>query len=154
VRENTKVFCEPIIASREAKQVLCKPNTVSTETNLASRQRINVAHEAIKVPCEPKIASSKVIWVARSIVSSLDSVSCEAKIVYDHKTISALRRAKLRLSREAKAKASFVNREATVAPFTSSALLGSARLIASGRTKALSAQIASLCEGKVQPRLL
>jgi len=98
------------------------------------------------------------MWVAKSIISSLDSASCEATIVSGHKTISAFRRAKPRLSCEAKAKVFCANSEATTAPLTSSALLGNARLPASGRTKALSAQIASSCEASstlrgVQPRL-
>ena len=86
------------------------------------------------------------MWFANSVVScevrdrSLDSASCEAKIVSDCKTISVLHRAKPRLSREAKAKALCTNSEATAAPLTSSALLGSVlRLVASGKTKALSA---------------
>ena len=91
-------------------------------------------------------------------IFSLDSASCEAKIVSDHKTISALCRAKPRLSREAKAKALCANSEATAAPLKSSALFGSARFAASGRTEALSAQIASSCEAnltlrRVQPHL-
>ena len=98
------------------------------------------------------------MWVTKSTISSLDSASCEAKIVSDHKTISAIRRAKPRLSREAKAKALCANSEATLAPLTSSAILGGARLATSSRTKALSAQLASLCEAnstfhRVQPRL-
>ena len=86
------------------------------------------------------------MWIAKSVVScevrdrSLDSASCEAKIVYDCKTISALHRAKPRLSREAKAKALCANSEATAALLTSSALLCSARLAASNKTKALSAK--------------
>jgi len=80
------------------------------------------------------------------------------KIVSDDKTISALHRAKPRLSREAKAKAFCANSEAIAAPLTSSAILGSARLSTSGRTKALSAQLASPCEAnstlrRVQPHL-
>ena len=43
--------------------------------------------------------------MARSIVSSLNSASCEAKIVSDYETILALRRAKPHLSCEAKARA-------------------------------------------------
>jgi len=102
--------------------------------------------EAIKVPCEPKTAFAKAMWIAKHVVScevrnrSLDSASCEAKIVPDCKTISALHRAKPRLSREVRAKALCVNSEATAAPLTSSALLGSVRLAASDKTKALSAK--------------
>ena len=54
----------------------------------------------------------------------------EAKIVSDCKTISALHRAK----------ALCANNEAIAAPLTSSALLGSARLAASDKTKALRAK--------------
>jgi len=97
--------------------------------------------EAIKVPCEPKTAFPKAMWIVKSIVScevrdrSLDSASYEAKIVSDCKTISALHRAKPRLSREARAKALCANSEATAAPLTSSALLDSARLAAGDKTK-------------------
>jgi len=115
--------------------VLREPITVSTETNLAPHQRINVAREAIKVPCEPKTASSKAMWVTKSIICSPNSASCEAKIVSDHKTISALGRAKPRLSREAKAKTSCAKSKATATPLTSSALSGSARLATSGKPK-------------------
>jgi len=103
------------------------------------------------------------MWIAKSVVSceardkSLDLASSEAKIISDRETISALHRANPRLSREAKAKVFCANSEAIAALLTSSALLGSARLAASGRTKALSAQIVSpyaanstLC--RVQPR--
>ena len=85
------------------------------------------------------------MWIAKSVVSgeardrSLDSASCKVKIVFDCKTILALHKAKLRLSREAKAKALCANSKATATPLTSSALLGSARLGASDKTKTLSA---------------
>jgi len=75
--------------------------------------------EAIKAPREPKTASTKVIWIGKSVVScevrdkSLESASCEAKIVSKCKTISDLHRAKPHLSREAKAKALCANNEAT-----------------------------------------
>ena len=96
--------------------------------------------------------------VAKSTIFSLDSASYEAKIVSKHKTISALHKTKPRLSREAKATVLCTNSEATAGPLTSSALLGSARLATSGRTKALNALIASSCEAdltlcRVQPRL-
>ena len=89
---------------------------------------------------------------------SPDSASCEAKIVLNHKTISASRRAKPRVYREAKAKAFCANRETTTASLILSALLGSARIAACVSTKALSAQIASSCKTdstlfRVQPRL-
>jgi len=77
--------------------------------------------EATKVPYEPKIANAKTIWIAKFVVScdardkSLDSASCEAKIVYDCKTNSALHRAQPCLSREAKVKALYANSEATAA---------------------------------------
>jgi len=76
----------------------------------------------------------------------------------DCKTISALHRAKPRLSCEARAKALCANSKTTAAPLISSALFGNARLVPSGKTKASSAQIASLCEAnatlcRVQPRL-
>ena len=67
--------------------------------------------EAIKVPYEPKTASAKAMWIAKAVVPceardrSLDSASCEAKIVSDCKIILALHRAKPRLSCEARAKA-------------------------------------------------
>jgi len=138
--KTTEILCEPIIASREAKQSLRKPITLSI-----TRQHGNVACEAIKVPCEPKTASSKAMWVAKSTTFSLDSASRDAKIVSDHKTISALHRTKPRLSHEAKTKALCANSEVTAASLTSSALLGS-RLATSGRTKELSAQLASPCE--------
>jgi len=62
------------------------------------------------------------------------------------------------MSYEAKAIALCANSEATAALLTSSALLGSARLATSGRTKALNNQIASSREAnstlcRVQPRL-
>ena len=90
------------------------------------------------------------MWVTKFTISSLDSASCEAKIVSNYKTISALH--------EAKAKVLCANNEATAASHKSAALLGSARLAASGRTKVLSAQFASSYEASstlcgVQPRL-
>ena len=85
--------------------------------------------EAIKVPYEPKTAFTKAMWIAKSVGHrSLDSASYKAKIVSDCKTISALHRAKPRLSCEARAKALCANSEATTVLLTSSALLGSARL--------------------------
>jgi len=95
--------------------------------------------------------------VTKSTISSLDLSSCEAKIVSDHKTISALHKVKPHLSHEAKAKELCVNSEANATPLTSSTLLGSARLVISDRTKALSAQLALPCEAnstlrRVQPR--
>ena len=63
---------------------------------------------------------------------SLDSASCEDKIVSDCKAISALHRGKPHLSREAKAKPLCTNSEAIVVSLTSSVLLGSAKLTASG----------------------
>ena len=125
---------------------------LSAETNIASRQYVNTMREYIRVPRESKTASDKAMWIAKYVASRetrdtfLDSASCETKLVSDCKTISALRRAKLHLSREAKAKTLCANSEATAAPLTSSALLGSARLEATGKTKTLSAQIASSCE--------
>jgi len=101
--EPTEVPSEPITASREAKQALCKVIKVSTETNLAPHQRVNVVRETIKVPREPTTTSSKVMWVAKSTNSCLDSALCKVKIVSDYETISAPRRlslacpAKLRL---------------------------------------------------------
>ena len=95
--------------SREAKRALRELIKVSIETNLALRERINVVREAIKVPHEPTITSSKVMLVAKSTCPSLDSDSCEAKIVSEHKTISVPHRTKPRLSRKAKAKALCAN---------------------------------------------
>jgi len=104
------------------------------------------------------------MWIAKFIVSceardrSLDSASCKAKIVSDHKTILVLRRAKpvcpagLRLKH-------FVLTAGLLQPrLHHLALLGSAKLAASGRTEALNAQITSRCEAhsnlcRVQPRL-
>ena len=82
--------------------------------------------ETIKVPCEPKAASSKAMWIVKS-TSPLDPASCEAKIVLDHKTTSVHRRAKPRLSHEAKAKALCANSEATATSLASTILLGSAK---------------------------
>jgi len=101
--------------------------------------------EAIKVPCEPNIASSKTMD-CKVTVLSLDSASCETKIVLDHKMTSASRRVKPRLSRKAKAKALCANNEASTAPLTSSTLLGNARTTACDSSEALCSQIASLCE--------
>jgi len=162
--EINKALCKPIIVSDEAKQALCESSTVSAETNIASRQHVNTMREAIKVPHEPKTTSPKAMWIAKSVVSceakdiSLDSVSCETKIVSDCKTISALHRAKPRLFREAKVKAFYSNSETTATSLTLSSLFGSARLTASGKIKALSVQIASSCEAnstlcRVQSRL-
>ena len=77
MRETTKVLCEPILASRKAKQAPREHTTVLTKIKLAPHQCVNVVREAIKVPCERKITSSKVIWAAKSTGSSLDSDSCE-----------------------------------------------------------------------------
>jgi len=136
----------------------------SQQTKIASRQHVNTVREAIKIPRELKTASAKAMWIVKSVVSceardrSLDSASCESKIIPGYKTISALHRAKPLLSREAKGKAFCANSEATAAPLTPSAVLDSARLVASGKIKALSAQIASSCKAnstlcRVQPRL-
>ena len=82
--ETSKALCKPITASCEAKQTLFESSTVSTETNIASRPRANVAREAIKIPREPKTASAKAMWITKSLVSSeareksLDKASCEA----------------------------------------------------------------------------
>jgi len=70
------------------------------------------------------------MWVVKFTVASLDLASCEAIIVSGYKTISAPRRAKPRLSREAKAKVLCANSEATAASLTSSALLDSTKLAA------------------------
>jgi len=86
--------------------------------------------EATKVPCEPKTASAKAMWVAKSTTSSLDAASYEAKIVLDHETISASCRAKPRLARKAKAKVLYAKSKATVASLTSTTLLSSARPVA------------------------
>jgi len=142
--ETNKALCKPITASVEAKQTICESSTVSAETNIATRQHNNIMREAIKVPCEPKTASVKAMWIVKVIDRSLDSASCEAKIVSDCKTISALHRAKPHLSREARAKALCANSKATAAPLTSSALLGSARLATSSKTKTISAKDLSL----------
>ena len=104
--ETDKALCKRITVSGEAKQTLCESSTVSAETNIAPRQHINIMREAIKVPCEPKTASAKTMWIAKAAVPCeardrfLDSASCEVKIVSDCKTISALHRAKPRLSCE------------------------------------------------------
>jgi len=106
----------------------------------------------------------KAMWIAKSVVSCetrnrfLDSAFYEAKMVSECKTISVLHRAKPRVSREAKAIALCANSEAAATPLTSLVLWGNARLAASGRTKALNAQIASSYEAnstlcRVQPRL-
>jgi len=140
--ETNKAICKPITALGKAKQTLCESSTVSVETNIATHQHIKTMREAIKVPCELKTASAMAIWIAKTVVPckardrSFDSASCEVKIVSDCKTISALHR----VSREARAKALCANNEATAAPLTSSALLSSARLAASDKTKALSAK--------------
>ena len=47
--ETSKVLCEPITASREAKQALCVPITVSIETKLALRQCDNIMRETTNV---------------------------------------------------------------------------------------------------------
>jgi len=86
--------------------------------------------EARKASCEPKTIPAKVISIKKSNSASceasdksLDSVSCETKIVFDYEIISALHKAKPHLSREAKAKSPLgASSEATLA---SSALLGS-----------------------------
>ena len=131
--ETNKTLCKPIIVSGEAKQTLCESSTVSAE-NIASRQHVNTVREATKVPREPKTTSAKAMWIAKAVVP------CEAiDRSLDCKIISALHRAKPRLSREARAKALCANSEATAAPLTSTALLCSARLTARNKTKALSA---------------
>ena len=62
-----------------------------------------------------------------STIPSLDPASCEAKIVFNHKTTSAHRRTKPRLSREAKAKALCANNEVTAVLLALTTLLGSAK---------------------------
>ena len=63
--ETNKALCKPITASCETKQTLCESSIISTEINIASRQHVNAAREAIKVPCEPKIAYAKAIWIKK-----------------------------------------------------------------------------------------
>ena len=62
------------------------------ETNIASRQHVNTTREAIKVPPELKIASAKAVDCKICSITevrdkSLNSASCEAKIVSDCETI-------------------------------------------------------------------
>ena len=83
--------------------------------------------EATKVLCEPKIASSKAMWIAKTTMPSPDSVSCDAKIVLDYKTTLAPRRAKPRLSREAKTIAPCAYNKAITAPLALTTLLGSVK---------------------------
>jgi len=71
------------------------------------------------VPCELKIASVKAIWIAKSILASLESASHEAKKVLDYKTPLA---PQLRLSCEAKAL--YAYNETTAAPLVLIILLG------------------------------
>ena len=59
------------------------------------------------------------MWITKSTVASLDSASCEAKTVLDHKTPSA----QLCLFCNAKSKAPCVYSEATVAPLDSITLM-------------------------------
>jgi len=63
--ETDKALCKPITVSGEAKQTLCEFSTVSVETNIASRQHVNTVRETIKIPCEPKTASVKAIWLQK-----------------------------------------------------------------------------------------
>jgi len=63
------------------------------------------------------------MWIAKSTVPA----SCEAKIVLDHKTTLAPRRAKPRLSHEAKAQTPYAYSESITAPLASTTLLGSAK---------------------------
>ena len=78
------------------------------------------------------------MWVVKFTVASLDLASCEAIIVSGYKTISAPRRAKPRLSREAKAKVLCANSEATAASLISIVLLGSVKLAThEAKTRAL-----------------
>ena len=127
--ETIKVPCKPNTASCEAKHALREPKqpphepiTVPTGIKLAPRQRTNVARETIKAPCEPQIASNKARWIAKSMIAALNSASCEAKTVLDHKTVSA---PQLRLSREAKTKALYAYNEATAASLASTTLISS-----------------------------
>jgi len=64
--ETSKALCKPITALYEAKQTLFESSTVSTETNIASSQRVNAACKAIKVPREPRTASAKAIWIKKN----------------------------------------------------------------------------------------
>ena len=140
-----KTLCKPITFSGKAKQTLYEPSTVSAETNITLRQHVNTMCETIKVPHEPKTASAKAMWIAKSVVScEARDRSLDLEIVSIRKTISALHRAKPRLSSEIRAKALCANSEVT--ELISSALLDSARLAASGKSKAQSAQIASSYE--------
>ena len=100
--ETIEVLYKPNSTSCEANQALCEPITVPAGTKLAPHQRVCVAREPSRVPCEPKIASAKAMWIAKSILGSLESAFHEAKIVLDYNTPSA---SQLRLSREAKVKA-------------------------------------------------
>ena len=71
--KTNKVLCKPITVSSEATQTLCESSTVLIETNIVSLQYVNTMHEAIKVPHEPKLTSTKAMWIAKFIVS------CEAR---------------------------------------------------------------------------
>ena len=74
-----------------------------------------------RVPCEPKIASPKVIWIAKSTLASLESTSNEAKIILNYKTPSA---PQLCLPREAKTKSPCAYSEAAASLLGSITLLG------------------------------
>ena len=98
----------PLIVARkqvpdETKKPVCWPNSVSTETELASDQYPHAVREAK--------SASKALWIEKSNSAmckadgSLISASTKSNKVSNCKTTSALHRAQLRFSREAKGKA-------------------------------------------------
>jgi len=77
--ETTEVLHEPNSASCEANQALREPITVLAGTKLAPCQRISVTREPSRVPCEPKIASAKAMWIAKSTLASLELASMKLR---------------------------------------------------------------------------
>jgi len=111
------------------------PITVPIGTRLAPRQRVSIVREPSRVPCKPKIASAKAMWIAKSTLASLESASHEVKIVLDYKTPFS---PQLRLSHEAKTKTSCAYNEATAASLASITSLGGVKPVAcEAKTRAL-----------------
>jgi len=141
--ESTLALCEAQPASCEAN-VLRRPATVSSsETNLA-------LSELATAPVGANLASCQV----RN--ESLDSISCEDKIVFDCEAISTLNRAKVEACSSSEAKAEVPRGASTTQPRSRAnlALLKApaqrytASFASSSEAKALCVVIAAQCQPK------
>ena len=91
--------CEPTLASCEAQPALCKTKVLHRPATVSSNETNLALFELATAPIEANLALRQV----RD--ESLNSASCEAKIVFDCETISALNRVKVEAHSTSEAKA-------------------------------------------------